>query len=728
MVHGGKAYLDGIELYHMGQLSQMGRYPIHWHLKGDAQGEYLLNSSIHRSFQRCVTVHGTNRLRVQNNVCYDHYGHGYFIEDGNETGNRFIHNLGLYSKRPPPGRQLLFSDNQTTRPLAFDPPATFWIANPANEFVDNAAAGSMGAGYWFSLKSVVVGASPLPPNQTDLLRFERNVAHSSLTGVTIDGGPLPGVLTPPNPNNGDDLNIGASHYAPASGTMPVFRGLTIFKTAGTGFWARGDKMEIVDSVFGDNLRAITFSFQQKLKDSLVVAKSANFDALEVAPSSLVPSLPDNSFPRGTLEYVGSQITGWACDPDDFSQPLEIEFRASTGYALPQGVIGTAVANLPRGAEVASACGGSANHGFAFSAAPIKVLPKSIYAYAQNINPPNVGTGGNPLLTASPSTMWTQTPSGAPLVRSPLSAGLAAPLQPVFTTPGLNYNITRRIWGVGLYDGPWALENVHFANFDGQPWTLPDGSEIVVSPFPLFGGTGQATSNMASDITFDPPFPYRKAFLMTNHPIEQNADGGEWAAAILDVDGSLTGSAGHSIVPNHPINFIPGCVDKPDWKAYVCPARYANIRMIRSDDPSGAATLTYSLRRGNGTIYDFTQHRQNKFGFVMNQGQGYSAANVYELFPAFTLNSWTDLEFQYVMPNESTPIIKIADPGNLTILTTPTAAEVFSLEALWAATQTAYYRGAAGYLHFKMVANLTNTYWAPYNGRGTARLCRTGMCN
>ena len=101
---GSKMYVSGVELYHMGQYMHLARYPIHWHLLGDAPGQYVQNSSIHDSYSRCVTVHGTNDVRVQNNVTYNTVGHCYFLEDAVETGNKFIHNLAILTKCHPDGK------------------------------------------------------------------------------------------------------------------------------------------------------------------------------------------------------------------------------------------------------------------------------------------------------------------------------------------------------------------------------------------------------------------------------------------------------------------------------------------------------------------------------------------------------------------------------------------------------------------------------------------------
>ncbi|KAB1280221.1 Cell surface hyaluronidase [Camelus dromedarius] len=61
-------HLSHVELKHMGQ-QHLGRYPVHFHLCGDVDykggyrhATFVDGLSIHHSFSRCITVHGTNGL------------------------------------------------------------------------------------------------------------------------------------------------------------------------------------------------------------------------------------------------------------------------------------------------------------------------------------------------------------------------------------------------------------------------------------------------------------------------------------------------------------------------------------------------------------------------------------------------------------------------------------------------------------------------------------------
>ena len=90
---GSTMTVSGVELTRMGQHLTLARYPIHWHINGDVRGQYIKNSAIHNTYNRCVTIHGTDNLRVENNVTYNTVGHCFFMEDGIETGNQLRQQL-----------------------------------------------------------------------------------------------------------------------------------------------------------------------------------------------------------------------------------------------------------------------------------------------------------------------------------------------------------------------------------------------------------------------------------------------------------------------------------------------------------------------------------------------------------------------------------------------------------------------------------------------------------
>ena len=176
--------ISGVDLQNFGQQGSLGRYPIHFHFCNDVAGSIVSKNTIRQSNQRCVVVHGTNKLRIEENVAYDTKGHCYMTEDGMETNNQFIRNLGAQTGKP-----LKVIPNQITKGIETDhEPATFWISAPTNYFIGNVAAGSEHSGYWFEPKLRGVRASMYPdldPMFSPLGSFKDNVAHSNTAGKLV---------------------------------------------------------------------------------------------------------------------------------------------------------------------------------------------------------------------------------------------------------------------------------------------------------------------------------------------------------------------------------------------------------------------------------------------------------------------------------------------------------------------------------------------------------------
>jgi cell migration-inducing and hyaluronan-binding protein len=294
ITEGGVAHVDAVELTRVGQRGRLGRYPFHWHLSGDVTGQFLRNASIHGSVNRCVTLHGTQHASVVGNTCFDHAGHGFFLEDGNETGNELAYNLGMLSRRVPRADALLWSDASCDGPAAppaaecnpapgdrFPGPATFWIAHPDNDVHHNVAVGSEGTGFWMAFRSDLfcdgTGCRPataeeanVHPRTSDTLRFSDNVAMGAATGMTWDGAPTGADAGNPL-NPGGDFALEATHYAPP--TTPEFPGLVALKNSAAGIYFRGEQVIFSGAVLADNATAAFFAYNQVLRDSIVVGDS-----------------------------------------------------------------------------------------------------------------------------------------------------------------------------------------------------------------------------------------------------------------------------------------------------------------------------------------------------------------------------------------------------------------------------------------------------------------------
>jgi hypothetical protein len=169
--------LVGVEVTNFGQQGNLGRYPIHFHFCGNSTGSVVAKNTIRQSNQRCVVVHGTDYLRIEENIAYDTKGHCFMLEDGMETGNQFIRNIGAQTGIP-----VTIIPNHGPNGVETDyDPATFWITNPTNTWIGNVAAGSESSGFWFELllRGVRAGDyADLDPKRAALTLFQNNVAHS----------------------------------------------------------------------------------------------------------------------------------------------------------------------------------------------------------------------------------------------------------------------------------------------------------------------------------------------------------------------------------------------------------------------------------------------------------------------------------------------------------------------------------------------------------------------
>ena len=103
---------------------------------------------------------------------------------------------------------------------------------------------------------------------------------------------------------------------------------------------------------------------------------------------------------------------------------------------------------------------------------------------------------------------------------------------------------RHFCGVPVYDGPFFLDNVHFAGFSELP------AAVSASAIDLLFGGYELFTNQVRRLTFDGSSPRK---------IRLNYESSNWkdsyGASVRDIDGSLTGRAGSIVVPNHPMNRI-----------------------------------------------------------------------------------------------------------------------------------------------------------------------------
>jgi cell migration-inducing and hyaluronan-binding protein len=337
-----KMFIEGVELNRMGQHLELARYPIHWHLVGDAgKGQYIRNASIHDTYNRCVTVHGTNDVRVENNVTYNTVGHCFFLEDGIEHGNQFVHNLAMQTKCHPTKecmptnlgangenkytyenraayRQASFSGKDTLLP-SDNTVASFWITNPDNSFVDNVAAGSDENGFWLSLPEHPNGAfldtdisKATWPRRMKLREFKGNTAHSNYDGFMFDR----------NINVDNTFGVTGNSHMPkedpndpnSKGVVTVFENLVSYKNRNGGIWGRGENHLFRNVKLADNAIGYTHAagaagrdpYTSLVIDSLFVGETDNIGnpttPEEVAYRRSLPKTKIPDFPIRGYEY------------------------------------------------------------------------------------------------------------------------------------------------------------------------------------------------------------------------------------------------------------------------------------------------------------------------------------------------------------------------------------------------------------------------------------------
>lgn len=285
---GGRGRFSSVEFYRLGQKLELGRYPIHWHMQHDqGDGQYVRNSSIYKSFNRAVTIHGSEHVEVEGIVAHDHVGHGIFFEDGSERFNKLYHNLALTTIKPPPGQGLLPSDNSHDE-FQNRTPATYWITNPHNELVGNVAAGTQGTGFWFIFPRTPTGLSGDPnkpyysgyfaglePIKETILKFEDNLCHSSSNGFDVNDGIHFSYQSNPNPPNHTIRTN--DPWLPAGAANQYIEGLTVYG-AHTGLYSGFgaevyERVRFRENVLADNRQSIAFAAYNVLEDSAVIART-----------------------------------------------------------------------------------------------------------------------------------------------------------------------------------------------------------------------------------------------------------------------------------------------------------------------------------------------------------------------------------------------------------------------------------------------------------------------
>ena len=341
---GAEMYISGVEFTRMGQEGIIGRYPAHWHLIGDASGQYIQHSSFHNTFNKGLTVHGTQNALVHENVLYEHIGHGYFLEDAAEFDNVLTYNLAINARASD-------SPQVAPEPSDFAAVSSFWIENADNTFIGNHAAGSEFEGFRFDLQ-LVNGASAglglyddLDPRTKGPTDFTGNVAHSTAEAGLFITTPLVREIQDTQPT-ADDQQLFDEDWG--------FSDFTSYKGHDT-FWPRAMGGDFYDIKLGENDRADRLRLNNTLYDSLIVGRTGNIGTPttpeEIAAGRSLPPVTGSYLGHilydGPAGLVDSHLDGF--DAGDDAAIGIISGRHKSTYQFVSGL--TFGANLPEARKV-----------------------------------------------------------------------------------------------------------------------------------------------------------------------------------------------------------------------------------------------------------------------------------------------------------------------------------------------------------------------------------------
>ena len=138
--------------------------------------------------------------------------------------------------------------------------SVFWITNPNNTIVGNAAAASEGWGFFIHTRLGPRGLSAarwpnVRPSTTPLARFDGNSAHSvrlcmEMEADAVDAGDSPVISPASSPANWQPKN------ADGSWAETVLSNFTCHHAFASGFWARMGFMRLVGTRWADMAEAV----------------------------------------------------------------------------------------------------------------------------------------------------------------------------------------------------------------------------------------------------------------------------------------------------------------------------------------------------------------------------------------------------------------------------------------------------------------------------------------
>jgi cell migration-inducing and hyaluronan-binding protein len=230
---GAFAQVEGCEFRKMGQKGIVGKYPFHWHMLGPTINQYFKSNSIHHTYNRALTVHGTSYTLVEDiPLRMITLVMATSSKMGASLAIRFLYNLGLVTR--------MMAQKEATIPTDFTHVSTYWLTRSRQHDPRECCwGGSDFAGFWYALPITPTGASKsqtsIEPIRTPLKEFNDNVGDSNqFSNLAFDGGP--DLVT-------QVLNGG--RYAPVNADkslfVPTISNFTSYKCSDRAIWMRAGR-------------------------------------------------------------------------------------------------------------------------------------------------------------------------------------------------------------------------------------------------------------------------------------------------------------------------------------------------------------------------------------------------------------------------------------------------------------------------------------------------------
>lgn len=287
---GGAVQISGVEMTKMGQRGRFGRYPMHWHLAGDASHQYVSGSSVHDTFQRALVVHSTHNATIDGNVAYNIPNHAFvWAEDGDERGTRMTRNLGMLIRSPSEDGFAFRINNafHGNSSQGEQRSAVFWGRSYDQHIIrGNVSAGSLdGFGFFFDLFT----PAPFGDDEGGGLMFDGNTAHSTFKTLATGN-----QINYPEATTGHGLFISTGSSGKHEHRFSNFTGYQNV----SGAWVEDRSTRLVDSILADNGVGVMV-LRGVLERLTIVGDSDN----PVAPPNLSASVVFN-FPSA-IQVAGS---------------------------------------------------------------------------------------------------------------------------------------------------------------------------------------------------------------------------------------------------------------------------------------------------------------------------------------------------------------------------------------------------------------------------------------